>query len=203
MNRLSALVVSAALLGASASSTAALVAYTDRASWLAAVSVLSTTTEDFNSMALGAVGPATVFPSGISLSTASDIRTFAFGAIGQGRALDGTNQIINLPGGVLAFGFDYADVDLGGANVLIGSFVGALPMTGDADTGVTPDDFGFYGVVATSVADIPGGTFSFQGEGFTLDNLSFATAATVPEPPVSGLLAVSLIAMLAAKRRRS
>ena len=202
MNRLSSLVLSAILLGASASSTAALVAYTDRASWLAAVSSLAITTEDFNSLPVGPVGPATVFPSGISLSTSSDIRTFGFGAIGQGRALNGTNQVITLPGATIAFGFDYVDVDADGVDIRIGTFVGALPSTGDADGAVTPDDFGFYGVVGASAADIPGGTFAFQGEGFTIDNLSFGVPVTVPEPSVFALLAISLVMMSTVRRRR-
>jgi len=193
MTRILSVLLGCLLTLGSVQSFAVPIVYTDRMAWEAALGAL--TTEDFNSFADGAaVGPGTVFPSGISLSTNSDIRDFGFGDIGEGTALNGTNQTIILPGSPIAFGFDYVDVDLTGVTISFGSFAGNLPSTGDADAGVTPDDFGFYGVVLGSTAEMPGAMFSFSGEGFTLDNLSFTTTLrTVPEPGTFFLVGLGLV----------
>lgn len=185
---------------------AAVVVYTNRAAWTAAASAL--TTENFNSFADGtAVNSATVFPSGISIPTGSslDISSFAFSSIGQGNALrisPTSLPTIALPGAPTAFGFDYADLDISGATISFGAFSQALALTGDADAGITPDVFAFFGVVA-SAGDIPGGSFSIvPTEGFTIDNVSFGTAATVPEGGTLALLSLGLVAAGMARRMR-
>ena len=184
---------------------AAVVVYTNRAAWTAAASAL--TTENFNSFADGTlVNAATVFPSGISIPTGSslDISSFAFSSIGQGNALRTSNSplTIALPGAPTAFGFDYADLDISGATISFGAFSQALALTGDADAGITPDDFAFFGVVA-SAGDIPGGSFSIvPTEGFTIDNVSFGTAATVPEGGTLALLSLGLVAAGMVRRMR-
>lgn len=185
--------------------TAAVVVYTDRAAWTAAVGAL--TTENFNSFADGTpVNSATVFPSGISTPTglSLDISAFAFSSIGQGNALRTLGPLtIALPGAPTAFGFDYADVDfLTASTITFGAFSPVLPQTGDADTGITPDDFAFFGVVA-SAGDIPGGRFSIvTSEGLTIDNVSFGTAAAVPEGGTLPLLSLGLVAAGMARRMR-
>lgn len=187
---------------------ASVTVYTDRSAWEAAVTG-SITTDNFNSFANGtAVTAATVFPSGITATgSALDISSFAFSAIGQGVALRTLfqNATITLPGSPIAFGFDYADIDQDGAGIAFGSFSQALANTGDADYGITDDDFAFFGVVA-SAADIPGGTFSFTVgtyEAFSIDNLSFVrSTAAIPEPGILGLLGLGLAGLGLVRRRR-
>lgn len=176
--------------------------FTDRTLWESAAG--SITTEDFNGMALGPVSPATVFASGITLDTDSSVREFGFVDIGEGNSLDGTNQTIILPGNIYAFGFDYVDVDLVGVDIGFGAFTDALPLTGDADAEVTPDDFGFYGVVLGSPGELPGGAFSFSGEGFTIDNISFSSeASAVPAPATIALMGLGLIGIAWKRRKRA
>jgi len=75
-------------------------------------------------------------------------------------------------------------------------------VNGYADAGITPDDFAFFGVVA-SAGDIPGGSFSIAtGEGFMIDNVSFGTAAAVPEGATLPLLSLGLVAAGLARRMR-
>lgn len=107
-----------------------------------------------------------------------------------------------MPGVPTAFGFDYADLDISGATISFGAFSQALALTGDADAGITSDDFAFFGVVA-SAGDIPGGSFSIAtGEGFMIDNVSFGAAATVPEGGTLPLLSLGLVAAGMARRMR-
>lgn len=190
----------------SASASAALTLYTDRAAW--ALASGSLTTENFNSMASGTpVTAATVFPSGITVTgSLLDISGFAFSSIGQGNALRTFGATtVAMPGSLVSFGFDYADVDQTGATISIGAFSQGLAFTGDADSGVSSDDFAFFGVVGL-VGDIPGGVFSIGvgiGEGIMIDNLSFGAAASdVPEPGSLALLGLGLAGLAASLRRR-
>lgn len=197
--------VAVSTIVACGAAAASVVVYTDRSAWEAAVT--GGVTENFNSFADGTVVTgATVFPSGITATASGtlDISSFAFSAIGQGNALRTfVNTTIVMPGSPVAFGFDYADLDLGGASIAFGTFSQALALTGDADSSVTSDDFAFFGVVATA-ADIPGGTFSFTSvlEGFVIDNLSFGSGTAVPEPGTVALLGLGLAGLGYARRRR-
>ncbi|MBL8398925.1 MAG: PEP-CTERM sorting domain-containing protein [Candidatus Accumulibacter sp.] len=107
------------------------------------------------------------------------------------------------PGAPTAFGFDYADVDFGTPSTIsFGAFSPELPQTGDADTGITPDDFAFFGVVA-SAGDIPSSRFLIvTSEGLAIDNVSFGTAAAVPEGGTLPLLSLGLVAAGLARRMR-
>jgi hypothetical protein len=96
-------------------------------------------------------------------------------------------------------------VDQAGATISVGAFSQALAFTGDADSGVSSDDFAFFGVVGLA-GDIPG-AFSISvgmGEGMMIDNLSFSAAATsdVPEPGSLALLGLGLAGLAASLRRR-
>ena len=157
---------------------------------------------------LTVVSPTTVFPSGITITPANpgetDISDFAFGDIGEGTALRTFDDYtVDFPTtDVAAFGFDYVDLDRDGADVAFGTFAHALALTGDADTGVTPDDFAFFGVVVDNPSEI-GGSYSIvitAFEGFCVDNLSF-----VPEPSTLLLLSMGTVGLLLyawRKRRR-
>jgi len=106
----------------------------------------------------------------------------------------------------LGFGFDYVDVDNVGTQVRVGASVFGVARTGDADSGVTPDDFAFFGVVGVSPADIPGGAFQLiTGEGMLIDNLTFspfAPTAAIPEPGTLALLLVGTLTTGAGVLRR-
>lgn len=192
---------------------AGVVTYTDRAAWQAAVGS-SITTEDFNTNALGAVTNATAFDSGIqvipSTPNPSDTRisAFAFGDIGEGNSLlTFKNATVNFNmADVFAFALDFADIDHDGASIGFGAYSYFFPTTGDADNGVSPDDFGFIGFVADGVADIPGSSFNILIEGFeavAIDNLSFANRQThVPEPGSLILMALGFLGLLVAQRMR-
>jgi hypothetical protein len=169
---------------------AAQVVYTDRALFTAALAG-TVTTENFNSYAHGtAVTPATVFPSGIVVTGIDTvISNFAFSSIGQGNALLAFDDYtVAMPGAVTAFGFDYADLDFSGLQIVVGANTYTLALTGDADTSVTPDDFAFFGIVGSSPLDIPGSIYlaHFPGfEGTVIDNLTFAddsVGVAVPLP---------------------
>ena len=195
----------AVLVGTSGAATAAPIVYTDRALWEAAVAGL--TLEDFESFSSGnAVNAGTVFPSGINVNGANtDISDFGWGAIGEGVGLRFFNDTtITLPGSPTAFGFDYVDLDLTGANISFGAFSQALAMTGDGDAGITPDDFAFFGVVFAP-GDLPGGSFTIAlNEGLSIDNLAFGRGS-VPEPATLALLGLGLGAagLRAARRRKA
>lgn len=188
---------------------AGLVVYTDRADFYNALSATATL-ENFNALLVGtSVNQTSDFSSGIVIEpTETDvtrISDFAFGALGLGNGLLTFNDVtITFPSRVLAFAFDFADVDHDGAAVTFGTFNEPLPFTGDADDGITADDFGFFGVVADTPDEIPERTVQLLTlgslEGVVIDNLTFLPA---PEPAAHLLLLMGLAAMLAWARRRS
>jgi hypothetical protein len=202
MNKLRLAMLGSLLLGAASVASAAPIVFTDRTLWEAATAGL--TAEDFNSFVSGtAVNVGTVFPSGITQNGALDVDAFAWASIGEGNGLRIFNDTtITMPGSPTAFGFDYVDLDLAGATISFGAFSMALPMTGDADSGVSPDDFAFFGVIA-GPGEIPGGAFTIAPlEGLSIDNLAFGEASAVPEPTSIALVGLGLGLVARRTRRR-
>lgn len=205
---------------------AAVVIYTDRAAWEAAVSGMATVTETFDTMAPGTLSAPTVFPTGVTMTSGvGTISSLAWTTIGQGLGLEMTSSSMTFSPatpGVRVFAFDFADNErppgggggsgagpraAAGSELLYVRFGGAsyvLPFTGTVADGVSPDDFGFFGVVATTSAEISGGNFELYQEmgtdppRITIDRLTFA----VPEPATASLPLAALGLLAGARRRR-
>lgn len=202
MVRIVNLVFAAIVLFFSASSIAAVI-YTDRGLWSAAVTGI--TTETFNSFLVGTPVTSTLmFPSGISGGGSNaQIHDFGFSSIGQGNSLrTSSNLTILLPGAPRAFGFDYADITRDSVTVSFGSFSHSLALTGELFPNITPDDFAFFGVIfsESELPSTPVITTHYANpnspDAFHIDNLSFSSAVSVPEPGTLALLSLSLVGLV-------
>lgn len=204
------------------SANAAVVIYTNRAAWEAAVFGSTLITETFDSLATGTANSATLFSSGMTITNGTGtISTLAWTAIGQDKGLELTTASMNIASNftdLRAFGFDLADNDYvppegdvdpgyyGFVDLIFNSTVYQLPFTGDVTSGVTPDDFGFFGVIATTAAEIPSGSFqliqstsSMETPHITIDRMTFSS---VPEPTTGGLLLIAAFSMIGMRRRK-
>jgi len=185
-----------AVLAATSPAPAELVIFDDRDEWAAAVGGASIVNETF----LGP--PVDQDPAEANLATGLTIAP-AMGAdfvdLAQlGRILvanPGTLQFTFANSEVTAFGFEFTDVDIQGADIVsFGTFQMALPVTGQTSI----NSIHFFGVVADEPGEIGGG-FTFQNSEFVvLDNLS----TFVPEPAGWLLSACGLLALLSMWRKR-
>ena len=105
---------------------------------------------------------------------------------------------VTFPERILAFGFDYGDLDQNAASIAFGNTSIDLTLTGDADFDVSPDDFAFFGVIADDNREIGGAFSSSFGDPAEYDNLGFVL---VPEP--ASLTLLGLGGLIATRRRRA
>jgi hypothetical protein len=122
------------------------------------------------------------------------------------RAFSGDHMSFTLPVPVQAFGFDYFASDWDGPStaewqVQVGSLVTSLPQT-------LYDTFDFFGVVLTHPTS-PLTTFTFANPGFaqggiSVDNVSYVPSSStpIPEPSTMLLLGTSMSASVMFRVRR-
>lgn len=190
----------------SQSASAALIQYTDRPTWLAAVG--SVFTEDFESDTGGFTNIQTPFATAngfILNGVSSQFNSMQILPSGQFTVLANGTQflhfrdfaaglLITFPTSASAFGFDYGTSDAG--------------WTLSAANGVNfifpsgPDSAGFIGFVEDTGSAFP--SFTLTGpccvqRGLSIDNISIVA---VPEPATLALFCAGLAALLGATRQR-
>ncbi len=184
---------------------AAVIVFTDRSLWQATASG-NFIIEDFNTLASSsAIGSRLYLASGIIITPESGTKTrissFPFSKIGEGQALQTFEslQIQYTGANVRGYGFEYADLDWGGATLSFGDFSIDLPKTTDADVSISSGDFAFFGFYADHPEDFDSGQFSLTingYEGYALDNLT--AVSSVPTPGgltlfLSGLIGLVIV----------
>lgn len=211
----------AAFITLGSASHAAIVVYYDRTAWETALGTAPTTMETFDTMSPGTYSAPATFPSGISTTTGvGTVSSLAWSSVSQGQGFELTSSSMTFSPnttGVYAIGFDYADNDFppptsggpngggpsAGFNISLNGVSYMLPRTGSINDGVSLEDFGFFGIIATTSEEIAGGVFELYQEmgtnppRITIDNLTIA----VPEPS-TGYLPLMALGLLAGVRRR-
>jgi len=196
-------------LFASSAANATLTVYTDEALWTAAVTAIQTENFEASPPGVLAVGTTNIglFDINIDGNSESDIAIVDGGSVNGTRQLDGD---VDTAGSVLDFS------DFGVASAFAGDWTSTtsgdlLTITIDAITVAFSDYLtgvgnGFLGVISTSpfsVVEFGSENPSTTGEFFGLDNVRLAQVQ-VPEPATLSLLALGLLALgLAARRRRT
>jgi hypothetical protein len=201
----------------------ALTVFSDRTIWNQAVSSFTVTTETFDAADTRLLqdGDVVTLPTGINLE-AQAAKLFAAGSITSGFDAFADGNIVlsdfdpedtltfSFPQPVVAIGFDYLDIDLGGVQIagLFSSenIADVLEVPKGSDASAPTADF--FGILA----DTPLTAFTLQlmsndvsdisSETWDLDNLSFAThkpAVAVAEP--SGVVALGLLAVNSLSRQ--
>lgn len=204
----SALLAAATLLSVATQSEAALVVYTSRTAWEAAVGG-SFTLQDFSSFSVSSsyenqtlrVGDFTILASGTTFGSS----WHNVGPVSNSNSVNGSSQInaatgdtggtsLTFDNAILAIGGDWAGIsDSRTTSLTIGTDVVAIPNLNGSFWGVVSDTpFSVAQLTLTSGAP----------DGFSLDNLAYTQAGRLPEPGTLSIVAAALLGLGLVRRRQ-
>ena len=187
--------------------------FTDRTTWENTLGS-PIATEDFNGVTPFVLGAGSNAAGQIDISLANlfgaaneigDISEFwlidgTTGFLGVASAVGAENITVDLPLAVFGFGADFSTTHSGGGLTLeidsiLAEFSTVLPGGADGT--------GFLGVISTNAFSSVRLFDTSQNETFGMDNVSFSTVATIPEPGTLAILGLGLVGLGLARGRRA